>query len=165
MRCLCIAASISSKVQSWCSATRARMRSAYFSRTEQLPPRGFGSLERSSRQRCTHLMAELTLISNKSAASRRDAPASTVPITRSRRSPEYDCGIVGPHRRINAGRLAHFNGLGNPPPPRFRFGGKCCKKNELHASARSKSADNRCVEEDRDQGRDAAATARDGCTR
>ena len=62
----------------------------------QLPPRGFGSLERSSRQRCTHLMAELTLISNKSAASRRDAPASTVPITRSRRSPEYDCGIVGP---------------------------------------------------------------------
>src|SRR5215831_5415019 len=130
MRCLCIAASISSKVQSWCSATRARMRSAYFSRTEQLPPRGFGSLERSSRQRCTHLMAELTLISNKSAASRRDAPASTVPITRSRRSPEYDCGIVGPHRRINAGRLAHFNGLGNPPPPRFRFGGKCCKQHE-----------------------------------
>src|SRR5215471_16418376 len=63
---------------------------------EQLPPRGFGSLDPSSRHRCTHLMAELTLISNNSAASRRDAPASTVPITRSRRSPEYDCGIVGP---------------------------------------------------------------------
>src|SRR5215471_15794285 len=62
-------------------------------------------------------MAELTLISNKSAASRRDAPASTVPITRSRRSPEYDCGIVAPHRRINANRLPHLNGLGNPPIP------------------------------------------------
>src|SRR6516162_3444815 len=60
------------------------------------PPRGFGSLEPSSRQRFTHLIAELTLISNKSAASRRDDPASTVPITRSRRSPEYDCGIVRP---------------------------------------------------------------------
>ena len=79
-----------------CLATRARIRSAYFSRTEQLPPRGFGSLDPSSRHRCTHLMAELTLMSNNSAASRRDAPASTVPITRSRRSPEYDCGIVGP---------------------------------------------------------------------
>ena len=64
-----------------------------------------------------HLIAELILTSNKSAASRRDAPASTVPITRSRRSPEYDCGIVGPHRRINADRLAHLKGLGNPPIP------------------------------------------------
>src|SRR6516164_4095408 len=64
--------------------------------TERLPPRGFGSLEPSSCQRCTHLIAELILTANKSAASRRDAPASTVPITRSRRSQEYDCGIVGP---------------------------------------------------------------------
>src|SRR6516164_1420315 len=85
--------------------------------TERLPPRGFGSLEPSSCQRCTHLIAALILTSNKSAASRRDAPASTVPITRSRRSPEYDCGIVGPHRRINANRIAHLNGLGNPPIP------------------------------------------------
>src|SRR5215468_10061009 len=34
---------------------------------------------------------------------------------------------LAPHRRINASRLAHLNGLGNPPySPRFRFGGKCC---------------------------------------
>src|SRR6516162_8019210 len=42
------------------------------------PPRGFGSLEPSSRQRFTHLIAELTLISNKSAASRRDDPAQQI---------------------------------------------------------------------------------------
>ena len=59
-------------------------------------PRDFGSLDPSLRHRWTHRMAELILIWNNSAASRRDAPASTVPITRSRRSPEYDCGIVGP---------------------------------------------------------------------
>ena len=82
-----------------------------------MPPRRFGSLDPSLRHRWTHLMAELTLIWNNPAASRRDAPASTVPITRSRRSPEYDCGIVAPHRRINADRLAHFNSLGNPPVP------------------------------------------------
>jgi hypothetical protein len=53
---------------------------------ERLPPRGFGSLEPSSRQRRTHLIAELKLTSKRSADSRRDAPASTVPITRSPRS-------------------------------------------------------------------------------
>ena len=31
--------------------------------TERLPPRGFGSLEPSSCQRCTHLIAELILTS------------------------------------------------------------------------------------------------------
>jgi hypothetical protein len=36
----------------------------------------------------------LALISKRSAASRRDAPASTASITRSRRSPESDFGIV-----------------------------------------------------------------------
>jgi hypothetical protein len=43
----------------------------YFPRTShdgKLPPRGFGSLERSSRQRRTHPMAELTLISHKAVA-------------------------------------------------------------------------------------------------
>ena len=35
----------------------------------------------------------------------------------------------------------------------------------ITSSARSKTADNRCVEEDRDQGRDAGATARDGGSR
>jgi hypothetical protein len=50
-----------------------------------------------SRQRCSHLTDELALISKRSAASRRDAPISTASITRSRKSPEYDRGIVLPH--------------------------------------------------------------------
>src|SRR5215469_9385357 len=51
--------------------------------------------------RCTHplitptlLTAELGRISKRSAASRRDAPASTASITRSRRSPDSAFGIV-----------------------------------------------------------------------
>jgi hypothetical protein len=102
------------------SATRARMCSAYFSRTEQPPPRGFGSLDPSSRLCCTHLMAELILISNKSAASRRDVPASTVPLFRLLAHAGHLNTIVvsfGSPRPINADRLAHFNNLGNPPVP------------------------------------------------
>jgi hypothetical protein len=41
-----------------------------------------------SPQRCSHFTAEATLTSKRPAASRRDAPASTASITRSRRSPE-----------------------------------------------------------------------------
>jgi ribosomal protein S7 len=41
-----------------------------------------------SRQRCNHLTAELALRLKLSAASRRDAPAATASITRSRKSSE-----------------------------------------------------------------------------
>jgi hypothetical protein len=81
-------ATVSTRVRSGCSATRARIALANFSSGETLPPRGFGAALLLSRQRCSHLIAELTLTSNRSAASRRDAPLATVSITRSRRSPE-----------------------------------------------------------------------------
>jgi hypothetical protein len=45
-------------------------------------------------QRCSHLIAALGLISNCSAASRREAPLSTFAITRSRMSAEYEAGIA-----------------------------------------------------------------------
>jgi hypothetical protein len=59
-----------------------------FLQRETLPPRGLGLALPLSRQRCIHLIAELTLISKRSAASRRDAPISTASITRSRKSLE-----------------------------------------------------------------------------
>jgi SSS family solute:Na+ symporter len=65
------------------------IRSACVSNGDILPPRGLGAALRLSFHRCTHLTAELTLMSKRSAASRRDAPSiSTASITRSRRSPE-----------------------------------------------------------------------------
>ena len=60
-----------------------------FSSGEVLPPRGIGSQVPSSRKRCTHLIAELTLTSNCSAASRRDPPPSTKRMTRTLSSPGY----------------------------------------------------------------------------
>src|SRR6266446_2118814 len=53
------------------------------------PPRGLGPDVLSASQRCIHLIAELALISNCSAASRRDVPASTSPMTRTRISLGY----------------------------------------------------------------------------
>jgi hypothetical protein len=51
-----------------------------------------------SRQRCNHFIAELTLTSKSSAASRRDAPISTASITRSRSSPEHAFAIAHPRK-------------------------------------------------------------------
>jgi hypothetical protein len=68
---------------------RANIRSACASNGDTLPPRGFGAALRLSRQRCSHLTAELALMSKRSAASRRDARSiSTASMTRCRRSPE-----------------------------------------------------------------------------
>jgi hypothetical protein len=44
-------------------------------------------------RRCIHLIAELGLTSNHSAASRRDAPDSTASTTRSRNSKEHGFGM------------------------------------------------------------------------
>jgi hypothetical protein len=47
-------------------------------------------------RRCIHLIAELGLTSNHSAASRRDTPDSTASTTRSRNSKEHGFGIDPP---------------------------------------------------------------------
>jgi hypothetical protein len=79
---------ISSKIRSGWSATSASIRSAYRSNGETLPPRGFAAQRPVSFQHRSHLTAELASISKRSAASRREAPVSTVSITRVRKSLE-----------------------------------------------------------------------------
>ena len=59
---------------------------------EMLPPVGLAATLPVSCQRCSHLIAELALTSNQSAASRRDAPAITASSTRS----------AGPQNRVSA---------------------------------------------------------------
>src|SRR6266700_5066944 len=58
-----------------------------------LPPLGFAAMLPVACRRCIHLIAELGLTSNHSAASRRDAPDSTASTTRSRNSKEHGFGI------------------------------------------------------------------------
>ena len=77
IRRLRIAATISSSVKSGCSAISASKTSACASSGEMLPPLGLAAMLRVSFKRCIHLIAELALTSTLSAASRRDAPAST----------------------------------------------------------------------------------------
>jgi hypothetical protein len=94
--------SVSFKVRSGRSATRANIFSACASNGDTLPPRGLGAALLFLLQRCSHLTAELALMSKRSAASRRDAPSiSTASITRSRKSPEYDLGIARPRKMEN----------------------------------------------------------------
>jgi hypothetical protein len=81
-----------------------------------LPPRGFGSQRLISFQHCSHRTAELTSTAKSSAASRREAPASTASITRLRKSTEWDLGIA----RSLTGESMHedsltSNSLGIPP--------------------------------------------------
>ena len=126
-----IAATISSKVRSGCSATRANSHSTCSSNGDVLPPLSFALVLPLSRQRCNHLTAELALRLKLSAASRRDAPATTASITRSRKSSEWGFGIdlVPPEPRINAARLAHSRTIGNP---RFNSAGKRSNNNTLN---------------------------------
>jgi hypothetical protein len=93
IRCLRIAVTISSNVMSGRAATRTNSHFACFSSGDVLPPLGFALALRVSRQRCNHLTAELALRPKLSAASRRDAPASTASITRPRKSSESGFGI------------------------------------------------------------------------
>src|SRR5215471_4627604 len=88
IRCLRIATTISSKVRSGCSATRANSHSTCPSNGDVLPPLSFALAFPVSYQRCNHLTAELALRLKLSAVSRRDAPATTASITRSRKSSE-----------------------------------------------------------------------------
>src|SRR5579862_9574584 len=62
-----------------------------------------------------HLIAELGLTSNHSAAARRDAPDSTASTTRSRNSKEHGFGIDPPSKiRIDAASVDHQSPPGNP---------------------------------------------------
>ena len=64
MRRLPSSATVCIKVRSGCSAITANTRAAHFSSGDTLPPRDFGAALPLSRQRCSHLTAELTLTSN-----------------------------------------------------------------------------------------------------
>src|SRR5271154_4749074 len=115
IRRLRIVATISSSVKSGCWATRASSAFACFSNGDLLPPVGFALALPVSRHRCNHFTAELGHRLKLSAASRRDAPASTASITRSRKSSEYGFGIAWtPKGRISAVRLVPRHALGNP---------------------------------------------------
>jgi hypothetical protein len=113
IRRLCSAETISPSVTSGCSLMRARIRCECFSNGEVLPPRGIGSQVPSSRKRCTHLIAELTLTSNCSAASRRDPPPCTKRMTRTLSSPGYG-PCIGQPSANQCLRLAPSPNLGNP---------------------------------------------------
>ena len=115
MRRLRIAVTISSSVKSGCRATSASSAFACSSNGDLLPPVGFALALPVSRHRCNHFTAELGHRLKLSAASRRDAPASTASITRSRKSSEYGFGIAWtPKGRISAVRLVPRHALGNP---------------------------------------------------
>jgi hypothetical protein len=88
IRRLPIAATTSSSVKLGCSAIRASNQLACSSNGEMLPSVSFAATLALARQRWSPLIAELGLISNRSAASRRDAPPSTASTTRSRKSIE-----------------------------------------------------------------------------
>jgi hypothetical protein len=96
IRRLRIAATISSSVKSGWSAINTSKKSACASRGEMLPPLGLGAILPVSCCRCIHLMAELGLTANHSAASRRDAPDAMASTTRSRNSKEHGFGIDPP---------------------------------------------------------------------
>jgi len=83
-----MAATISSRVKSGCLATSSRSQAACASNGDVLPPLGLAATLPNRTNRCIHRTAELTLTSNRSAASRRDAPASMHSTTRARRSNE-----------------------------------------------------------------------------
>jgi len=123
--CLCIAETTSSRIKSGCLETSVSSQSAYSSNGDALPPRGLAAQHPVSRKHFTHLTAALGLISNCSAASRREAPLSTRAMTRPRISAEYAFGIVRPpENRINADRLTHPQVPGNP---RFYWAGTCSR--------------------------------------
>src|SRR5665647_1960618 len=126
IRRLRIAASTSFSVKSGCLAIKASSQFDCFSNGEVLPPCGLAVELPASRQRCNHLTAALGLISKCSAASRREAPLSTLAITRSRISAEYGFGIVRPPKAESM----RIDSLINRPLGILRFyaAGTCSKR-------------------------------------
>jgi hypothetical protein len=79
--------------ESFAVEIQASKKSVCASSGEMLPPLGLAAMLPVSFKRCIHLIAELALTSTHSAASRRDAPASTARSTRTRKSSEQGFGI------------------------------------------------------------------------
>src|SRR6185437_9694099 len=89
---------------------------------ETLPPLGLGAMLPVACRRSIHLIAELGLTSNQSAASRREAPDTTAFTTRSRNSKEHGLGIDPPSiTRINAARFNYASARGNPDSIQPKF--------------------------------------------
>lgn len=109
-----MASASSSSILSGCSLTSVRSLSVWSSRGERLPPHGLGAHLPSRSQDCSHLTAELALTSNRSAASRREAPSPTAAITRSRKSAEQALGIGCLIKPNPSPRLYPSVPLGNP---------------------------------------------------
>lgn len=85
----------SSNVASGCADSKARTRSSWAASANFLPPRGAGATLPVGFQRCTSLIAQLSLTANCSAASRQELPASTAATILSRRSSDSARAIHG----------------------------------------------------------------------
>src|SRR5207342_1998337 len=106
-----------------------------------LPPLGLGAMLPVACRRCIHLIAELGLTSNQSAASRRDAPYSTASTTRSRNSKEHGFGIDPPSKtRINARQIQL-----SKPAGESRFNSAEIRSSTLEVRARWVRASGRAV--------------------
>src|SRR5262245_27660217 len=116
-----MAATISSNVKSGCSTISPSKNSACSSSGEVLPPLGFAAMLPVSSQRWAQSPTTLGLSSQRSAASRRDAPTSIASITRAHKSLEYGLGIDCPLRieSVPADSLID-KPLGIPPIQRDR---------------------------------------------
>jgi hypothetical protein len=111
-----IVATISFNVKSGCSTISCSKNSACSSSGEVLPPFGMAATLPVSCQRWVQITTTLGLGSYRSAASRRDAPASTSAIARARKSLVYGLGIDCPFRieSMPVDSLIH-KPLGIPP--------------------------------------------------
>ena len=101
--------------QSWTSQFNERDAHAESDARRTRIPKEGGQHSGDCGRRCIHLIAELGLTSNQSAAARRAAPDSTASTTRSRNSKEHGFGIDPPSKiRINAASVDHQSPPGNP---------------------------------------------------
>jgi hypothetical protein len=83
-----IASTTSFKVMSGCFSMRASRKAECASNGEVLPPLGLAQMLPLFSSLPTHLIAELALTSNRSAASWHEAPSPTAATTRNRKSSE-----------------------------------------------------------------------------
>ena len=96
------------------SNQRKQKRRVRFQRRDAAPL-GLGAMLPVACRRCIHLIAELGLTSNQSAASRRDAPDSTASTTRARNSKEHGFGIDPPSKPESMPARFNYPSLpGNP---------------------------------------------------
>lgn len=109
-----------------------------------LPPLDLAAMLSVACRRCIHLIAELGLTSNQSAAVRRDAPDSTASTTRSRNSKEQRFGIDPPFKiRINAASFNRPSPPGNPDSAQPKSALSCATVSPGRAPASAAPAMNR----------------------